>query len=136
MKPVRVSRITTPLETSNIVRVFQDCQMKHSEDKSKARCMERITTDSFWHFDPTRLKANTAAINNMAAQLNLAFQEHGGAHFNEMSIDHRGLYWCGDDQVLEELAVMAIATGKMRVVGFRASWSRLPGGLPNLELVA
>ncbi len=118
------------LRADKVTAVFEDCLFKDGEDTSQHVKAEGIIITVGFH--PDRLKQHESEIVALLAELPNEFQESGGGgmSFLQACVDRHGNLWTGLHQVMEQLFLLGIASGKVVCPMPRNMWSALPGGMP------
>jgi hypothetical protein len=119
------------LTAENVVETLKSCLFEDAEpDISKAVIVEGIMNK--FGFDPERLKAKTADIVSMLEQLPTSFQKNGGGGHSFLAACDRadGVQWTGLHKTMDELFVLGMAVGKVRLCLPRDMWKALSGGMP------
>lgn len=88
-------------------------------------------------FDKIRLEKNKGAIKSMLDELPDDFKESkgGGGSFLSACMDKDGEQWTGLQAIVEELFLLGIAIGAVRLVLPRKMWGMLPGGMPYYVII-
>jgi hypothetical protein len=125
------------LDAEIVNRIFLDCLLRDDEmegDKPRegvpVKLVEGITMNVGMHEE--RLKAHAEEIAALVAELPAEFQE--GWSFLNMCNDRHGNLWTGMHQTMQELVLLAVGVGKMKLCAPRALWPMLPGGVPYYQV--
>lgn len=114
------------LTATNVVETLKSCLFEvEPEDVSKAVMVEGIVGK--FGFDPVRLKAKEADIVSMLGQLPPQFRE--GYSFLAACERADGVQW-GEHKTMDELFMLGMAIGKVKLCLPRELWGALPGGMP------
>jgi len=125
------------LTSSNVEKVFLNCLFKDEEVEGKKMSeikhvpVEGIITNIGFH--PERLKASEGEIVELLSNLPDTFFESkgGGWSFLNMCVDKNEHQW-GEQRNSEQLMMLGIGIGKVKILLPRAMWCTLPGGVPYL----
>ena len=120
------------LNSQKVEQTFRDCLFKDGEDTTNHIMAEGIMTNVGFH--PDRLESHKPTIEEMLAELPKEFNEAtgGGWSFLNACNDKNGDQWTGLHQTMEQLFLLGIAMGKVKIQLPREMWSVLPGGMPYL----
>lgn len=118
------------LDPEVVNAVFVDCLFKSGEDTTQHVRADGITKNVGFH--PQRLAAHADAITAMLRELPETFHKAsgGGWSFLNACQDRHGEQWTGLHQRMEQLFLLGIGIGKVKLLMPREMWSALPGGMP------
>lgn len=74
-------------------------------------------------------------IEKVLRQLPAPFIDEGGWSFLNLCMDREGNQWTGSHQTMEQLMMLGMATGMVKILFPRDLWSILPGGVPYFTIV-
>lgn len=124
------------LTAERVNKLFHKCLFDASEigadgePKPPAVTVEGITLTARLH--KGRLEENKEEIAKLCDELPDAFRRDkgGGMSFLNMCQDKNGAQWTDLHKTMQELALLGMATGKMKALAPRDMWNMLPGGMP------
>ena len=121
------------LTAENVDEVFRDCLFKDGEDMSSPVVAEGVRCVYGFHHD--RLEGHSGDVADMLACLPDDFREDkGGGHtFLNACVDRAGVQW-GEHRSIEQLMVLGVATGQVKILLPRDMWKVLPGGMPYFSV--
>ena len=120
------------LTEENVESIFLDCFFKEGEDTRDAVKTEGIRCEVWFH--PGRLEAHKAEIAELCDELPDNFKTSSGSgwSFLNMCDDKEQNQWTGTHLRVEQLMVLGLASGKMKLLAKREFWELLSGGMPYL----
>lgn len=120
------------LNPQRVSAIFMDCLFREGEDTSNHIKAEGVIITVGFH--PERLASHKDGIEEMLGELPDEFKQStgGGWSFLNACNDKNGNQWTGEHRVMEQLFLLGIAIGKVKIQLPREVWPALPGGLPYL----
>lgn len=115
--------------------IFWDCLYKDNEIVDGVVPSGTIVVEGIMHkfgFHPTRVGSHKEEVREILDTMPPAFhKEHGGGmSFLNLCDDKDGNQWTGQHSTMEQLLVLAIATGMGAYCIQREMWSMFPGNMP------
>lgn len=122
------------LTAAAVDELMTKCLFSDDESMDNAIRVEGIINNYAFHPDRITLHAND--IGSLLLQLPVNFRKDsgGGWSFLNACDDVDGVQWTGLHQQMERLFVLGIAAGKARWLLPREVWSKLPGGMPYVQV--
>jgi len=119
------------LSPTNVEKIFRECLANTENYDAKGNTViEGITFD--FAVDNGKIKEATPEIKELLSQLPESFYEGtgGGWSFLQACNDNKGDLWTGEHRIMEQLMILGIATGHVKILMPKEMWSILPGGMP------
>lgn len=87
-------------------------------------------------FNPERLKEHRKEIGAMLAELPNEFHHEGGGGWSFLNAcqDRHGNQWTGEQQTMERLFMLGMATEQAEYLLPRDMWAMFPGGVPYVAV--
>jgi hypothetical protein len=122
----------TPQAVSTIFLdcLFRDEELTGDKPPPDAVLVEGIVTSAGFH--PGRLKQHEAEIVALLGELPPEFKD--GWSFLNMCTDKHGNLWTGVHRSVEELVLLGMGIGKVKLCAPREMWAVLPGGVPYYQV--
>lgn len=123
------------LTTKNVSGIFHDCLFRDGEDHSNMVVAKGIVINVGFH--PERLQSHKEEIIALCNKLYIRSakgRQRYTASFMNMCMKEDGDIWTGVQQTMQELLLLGIAVGKMRILQTRDEWASMPGGVPFIEI--
>lgn len=123
------------LTTKNVSGIFHDCLFRVGESHSNMVVASGILFKVGFH--PERLQSHKEEIITLCNKLYIRSakgRKRYTASFMNMCMKEDGDIWTGVQKIMEELLLLGIAVGKMRILQTREEWASMPGGVPFIEI--
>lgn len=125
------------INAQRVNEIFMDCLFSEKEvkDQSEIKFIEVEGILCRIRFHPERLESYREEIEEMLLQLPLAFRstDGGGWSFLKMVLDQNDKQW-GEQQTADELCMLGMGLGYVKIQLPREIWNFLPGSVPYLMI--
>jgi hypothetical protein len=121
---------TAKLTAERVESVFMNSLFADGEDTSQHVEVNGVMARVGFH--PERLKGHEPEIVEMLEELpeNFRIENGGGWSFLQACQDRHGNQWTGFHQAMDQLFMLGMGIGKVKMLVPRAMWPMLPGGMP------
>ena len=120
------------LNGNTVESLFFGSMFQPGEDTSKAVKVPGIRVNVGFH--PDRLEANREAVEALIEELPDEFRTSGGGGWSFLNLctTKTGELWTGQQNIAEQLYLLAAGLGKARFLLPREIWPAMPGGVPYM----
>ena len=118
------------LTAENVSSIFGNSLYREGEDTSEAKIHQGVTIDVGFH--PERLFSHVDEIVTMLEELPDEFVS--GWSFLNACTDKHGRQW-GEQKNAQELVMLGVGVGLVKLTPIKAMWSIMPGGVPYLRIL-
>lgn len=125
------AEVLDALNAERVTEIFLKCMFKEDEIVDGKPVKEMIEVQGVTMrvgLCKERVDEHAAEIAGLCDELPDGFRD--GWSFLQMCEDRHGRQWTGFHKVMQELAVLGCATGKMELCAPKEMWGLMPGGMP------
>jgi len=129
------------LSAQRVEEIFVSCLFEDGKKKIRGKHGNYVRAEGIMrrkvYFSSDRIEQNRREIEEMILELSPDFMKSKGGGMSFLRADHdkNGVQWTGFHLRVEELFLLGLAIGKVKLLMPREMWHVLPGGMPYYVVI-